>query len=167
MTLLGLGILHGLDNAAVAVALGPLLGWRRGLALAILFGLAEMLMPLAGLALAWPSEAVASAGLRSGVLVLAGTSIAGLLLVRRDPAAVIASPAAMAGLALLLGLDNLVVGTEVGSAAGAAVIGLVSAGLAAAACGTGALIGARVSPRTAAFGSAGGLFALALANAVS
>jgi hypothetical protein len=167
MTILGLGLLHGLDNAAVALALGPLLGWRRGLALAALFGLAEALMPLAGLALAWAPEPMASPFLRSGVLMLAATTIAGLLLVRRDPAAAISSPAAMAGLAVLLGLDNLVAGGESGSLAAAGAIGLASALLAAAACGAGALIGRRLTARAAALGSAGGLVALALVNAVS
>ncbi|HEY0130101.1 MAG TPA: hypothetical protein VGB57_01765 [Allosphingosinicella sp.] len=167
MTLFGFGILYGVDNAAVALVLAPLLGWRRGLALAALFGLAEALMPLAGLALAWPPAVAAESAVRAGILALAATSLAGLLLVRRDPAAAIRSPGAMVALALLLSLDNVVAGGEAGSVAGAAAIGLASASLAAMGCALGALLGARLSPSAAAVGSTGGLVVLALANAVS
>ncbi len=105
---IALGIMHGLDNALVALALGPVLGWRRGFALGALFAAAEILMPILGASLAWswsPGE-----GFEVGALAVAATGLAGLALARRDPSGLIRSPWAMAGLALVLGLDNFVAG---------------------------------------------------------
>jgi putative Mn2+ efflux pump MntP len=159
-----LGLLYGLDNAAVALALGPLLGWRRGLVLALLFAAAEMLMPLAGAALALPPFGAEDA-IRAGLLGLTGTTIAGLLLVRRDPAALVGSPAAMVGLAILLGLDNLVAGAGMQaagfSAAHIATVGIVSGALSAAACLIGVLAARPFDRRRAGLLSSAALLALA------
>jgi putative Mn2+ efflux pump MntP len=160
-----LGLLHGLDNAAVALVLGPLLGWRRGLVLAAMFGACETLMPLAGAALPFAAFETGLAGLRTAVLAVAATTVAGLLLARRDPAALAASPAALAALALLLGLDNLVAGQGAGSLGAALATGAISGAVAAAACAAGAMAGRRLSAGAAARLSAGGLVLLASASA--
>lgn len=151
-----LGLLYGLDNALVALALAPMLGWRRGLLLAVLFGLAEMLMPLVGAALAVAGETP----LRAGLLALLATTIAGLLFVRRDPAALVGSPAALAALAVLLGLDNLAAG--IGLSVGASLaLGLSSAVLASAACLIGVAAAHRLDRRQSAMLSAAALLAVA------
>lgn len=159
-----LGLLYGLDNAAVALALAPLLGWRRGLILALLFGAAEMLMPLAGAALALPALGAGEA-IRAGLLALLATTVAGLLLVRRDPAALVGSPPALVGLALLLGLDNLVAGAGMQaagfSAAHIVTVGLISAALSAAACLIGVLAARPFDSRRAGLLSSAALLALA------
>lgn len=158
------GLLYGLDNASVALALAPLLGWRRGLLLALLFGAAEMAMPLAGAMLA-PPPLGAGEAIRAGLLGLLATTIAGLLIVRRDPAALVGSPPALAGLAILLGLDNLVAGAGLSAAgfplADVAMIGMTSAALAAAACLIGVLAAHRLDRRRGAMLSAAVLAALA------
>ncbi|HYE27178.1 MAG TPA: hypothetical protein VEA61_02940 [Allosphingosinicella sp.] len=161
-----LGLIHGLDNAAVALALAPLLGWRRGLLLAALFAIAEMLMPLLGLALAWPLSEPAAAMLRTSALAVLASAFAGLLLARRDPVSMIASTRSLAALAAVLGLDNLVAGTGSAGLAAAFATGAVSAVLAALACGLGVLIARGRPARLAAACSAGGLAALAGAGAL-
>lgn len=142
MDLTQLGFVLGLDNVAVALALGPLgLGARRTMLLAALFGAAETLMPLAGSAF---SAAIGGATLVGGVagavritvLTTLATAVLGLTLVRRDPAALIGHPAMLVALALLLGLDNFIAGVT-GTAASLgtlATTGLVSGAAAFIAC---------------------------------
>lgn len=162
-----LGMVHGLDNAAVALALAPLLGLRRGLLLAALFGLSEMLMPLLGLTLAWPLSGPAAAILRTGALAVLASGFAGLLLARRDPAALVGSTGSLAALAVLLGLDNLVAGAGSAGLWPAFETGAVSAFLAASACGLGMLIARGRPGRVAALCSIGGLLAVAGAGALA
>ena len=127
-------------------------------------------MPLVGAAMALPALGAAEA-IRAGLLALLGTTIAGLLLVRRDPAALVGSPAAMAGLAVLLGLDNLVAGAGMSAAgssvAAVAAIGLASASVAAAACFVGVLLARRLDRRRAGLLSSVMLLALATASLLS
>jgi putative Mn2+ efflux pump MntP len=161
-----LGLVYGIDNAAAALALAPVLGWRRGLMLAAFFGAAEALMPLAGAALALPALGAGEA-IRVGLLALLGTTIAGLALTRRDPAALIGSPAAMAGLAILLGLDNLLVGAAGASPATLLSVGLGSAALSALACVVGAALTSRLERRRAALVSSAALIAVAAASLIA
>lgn len=162
---IALGLLHGLDNAIVALALGPVLGWRRGFALGALFAAAEIAMPLLGAWLAW--SALPAQGLRTGALAVAATGIAGLLLARRDPERLIRSPWAMAGLAAVLGLDNLVAGEAAPSVASSLTIGAVSAAVAVLACAAGAAAGRRLGARAAAAAASGGFALAAAASAFS
>lgn len=162
---IALGMMHGLDNALVALALGPVIGWRRGFALGALFAAAEILMPVLGasLALSYPP----GGGLRAGALAVAATGIAGLALARRDPARLIRSPWAMAGLAAVLGLDNLVAGQAAPSVAESLRIGTVSAAVAVLACAAGAAAGRRLGVRAAAAAASGGFALAAAASAFS
>lgn len=164
------GLVYGVDNAAAALALAPVLGWRRGLMLAAFFGAAEALMPLAGAALALPALGAGEA-IRVGLLALLGTTIAGLALTRRDPAALVGSPWSMAGLAILLGLDNLVAGASLGAAdapwATILSIALGSAALSALACLAGAALTSRLDRRRAAMVSGAALIAVAAASLIA
>jgi putative Mn2+ efflux pump MntP len=104
----------GLDNIAVAFALGPLqLGPRRTLQLGLAFGLAEAGMTLLGSALgqAWLPAAMTAEIARAGVLATLGVAVLGLVWIKYRPADFIANGWTLAGLALLLGVDNLVAGT--------------------------------------------------------
>src|ERR1044072_5270027 len=82
MDMTQLGFVLGLDNAAVALALGPLgLGARRTALLALLFGVAEALMPLAG-SMVYQASGVALAGdaataVRVTVLATLATAVLG------------------------------------------------------------------------------------------
>lgn len=149
---MNLGVL-GLDNVAVAFALGPLrLGPRRTLHLGLAFAVAEAGMTLAGRALG-PDHLPAIAALdaaRIGTLATLAVAVLGLAWIRCRPAAFVGSPAALCGLALLLGLDNLIAGAS-GSVdittPAIMAMGLASGALAAAACGAGERIigGARAT----------------------
>ena len=122
-------------------------------------------MPLLGAALAWswsPGE-----GFEVGALAVAATGIAGLVLAKRDPAGLIRSPWAMAGLALVLGLDNFVAGQAASSMAATLTIGIVSAAVAVAACAAGATAGRSLGARAAAVAASGGLALAAAASAFS
>ena len=104
----------GLDNIAVAFALGPLqLGTRRTLQLGLAFGLAEAGMTLLGSTLgqAWLPAVMTAEMARAGVLVTLGVAVLGLVWVKYRPADFVANAWTLAGLALLLGIDNLVAGT--------------------------------------------------------
>jgi hypothetical protein len=160
------GLIHGIDNAAVALALAPLLGLRRGLLLAALFGISEMAMPLLGLALAWPLSEPAAAMLRTSALAVLASAFAGLLLARRDPAGLIGSTGSLAALAILLGLDNLVAGAGGAGLWPALATGAGSALLAALACGAGVLMAEGRPARIVALCSTGGLLAVAGAGAL-
>ena len=172
MDMMQLGFVLGLDNVAVALALGPLgLGARRTALLAALFGASEALMPLAGSAFAVlggvapPGDA--GEAVRLTVLATLATMVLGLALVRRDPAAVVGHPAMLVALAVLLGLDNFTAGAT-GSATGFALAtsGLVSGALAFVAClASGALV-QRVARRSLPLVSIIMLAALAVAGLV-
>jgi len=126
-----LGLLLGLDNAAVALALGPLdLGIRRMVLLGLWFAVAETVMTLCGAALG-TTVAAGAAGhadaARIGVLAMLAVAVAGIVLVRRAPAPIVGSPAALLGLAVLLGLDNLVAGAGL-AATGLSFAAILAAG---------------------------------------
>jgi putative Mn2+ efflux pump MntP len=167
---LQLGFVLGLDNVAVALALGPLiLSTRRTALLAVLFGASEALMPLAGTLLAAGALPVDAAGEGVRIVVLAtlASMVLGLTLVRRDPAALVGHPAMLLALAVLLGFDNFIAGAT-GSVAGAALAtaGLVSGGLAFAACLASGLAVQRVARRSLPLASTLMLAALAVAARV-
>jgi putative Mn2+ efflux pump MntP len=167
MDMMQLGFVLGLDNVAVALALGPLaLSARRAALLAVLFGASEALMPLAGSAFA-ATGAFAPAGeaLRVTVLATLATMVLGLTLVRRDPAALVGHPAMLVALAVLLGLDNFTAGVT-GSASGFALAtsGLVSGTLAFVACLASGDIVQRVARRSLPLASTVMLAALAVAG---
>jgi len=157
----------GLDNIAVAFALGPLqLGPRRTLLLGLSFGIAEAGMSLLGLALsqAWLPAAITTEMARAGVLATLGVAVLGLVWVKYRPADFVANAWTLAGLALLLGVDNLVAGTAP-ELAGVSLLQIVTNGalvgaLAAAAC---ALGGAAFRPARQWGAVASGLMLLGLA----
>jgi putative Mn2+ efflux pump MntP len=141
MDMMQLGFVLGLDNVAVALALGPLgLSARRTLLLAVLFGSAEALMPLAGSAFGAAIGASALVGdanaVRVTVLATLATMVLALTLVRRDPIVLVGHPALLVALSLLLGLDNFAAGVTdaVAGPAALAASGLVSGALAFIAC---------------------------------
>ena len=175
MDMTQLGFVLGLDNAAVALALGPLgLGARRTALLAVLFGAAEALMPLAG-SMVYQASGVALASdaataVRVAVLATLATAVLGLALVRRDPAALVGHPAMLVALALLLGLDNFAAGVA-GASAGfsftaLATSGLVSGALAFVACVASGSVARLVARRWAPLASSIILAALAVAGFV-
>jgi len=134
----------GLDNIAVAFALGPLqLDRRRTLQLGLAFGIAEAGMSLLGSALgqAWLPAAMTIEMARAGVLATLGVAVLGLVWVRTRAADFVANAWTLASLALLLGVDNLVAGTAT-ELAGVSLLQIVANGalvgaLAAAACALG------------------------------
>jgi hypothetical protein len=110
----------GLDNIAVAFALGPLqLGPRRTLLLGLSFGIAEAGMTLLGSAFsqAWLPAAMTTEMARAGLLASLGVAVLGLVWVKYRPADFVANGWTLAGLALLLGVDNLVAGAASDTAA--------------------------------------------------
>jgi putative Mn2+ efflux pump MntP len=165
-----LGLALGLDNALVALALGPLnLGTRRMALLGLCFAAAEVLMTLAGTAVG----AIAPIGLfagstRAGLLATLAVAVAALALLRRDPTAWIGNPAGMFGLAILLSLDNLLAGTSL-SLSGSSFAAVCGAGalsglLAFAACAAGNLPARALTPVWRPFATAGALAAIAAAG---
>ena len=161
-----LGFVLGLDNVAVALALGPLiLSARRTALLAVLFGASEALMPLAGSAFAAAGAfAPVGEGLRVVALATLATMVLGLTLVRRDPAALVGHPAMLLALAILLGFDNFIAGaTSSVSGVALATAGLVSGTLAFAACLASASTVQRVARRSLPLASTVMLAALAVA----
>ena len=157
----------GLDNIAVAFALGPLqLGPRRTLQLGLAFGLAEAGMTLLGSALgqAWLPAAMTAEIARAGVLATLGVAVLGLVWIKYRPADFIANGWTLAGLALLLGVDNLVAGTapELAAVSFLQIVanGALVGALAAAACAVG---GAAFRPARQWGAVASGLMLLALA----
>jgi hypothetical protein len=160
----------GLDNIAVAFALGPLQLGRRGtVLLGFSFGAAEAGMTLLGSTFgqAWLPAALTTEATRAGVLATLGVAVLGLAWIRWRPAAFAGNPWTLIGLALLLGLDNLIAG----SSADAAVLApapMVAAGaligaLAAAACATSGALFQR-APRWGAIASALMLTGIAVAG---
>jgi hypothetical protein len=159
----------GLDNIAIAFALGPLqLGSRRTLQLGLAFGLAEAGMTLLGSTLgqAWLPATMTAGMARAGMLATLGVAVLGLVWIKIRPANVVANAWTLAGLALLLGVDNLVAGTAP-DIAGVSFLQIVANGalvgaLAAAACAVG---GAAFRPARRWGAIASGLMLLALAAA--
>lgn len=134
----------GLDNIAVAFALGPLqLGSRRTLQLGLGFGLAEVGMMLLGSTLgpAWLPAAMTTEMARAGVLATLGVAVLGLVWIKYRPADFVANAWTLAVLALLLGVDNLVAGTapELAAVSSLQIVanGALVGALAAAACAVG------------------------------
>jgi hypothetical protein len=159
----------GLDNIAVAFALGPLqLGSRRTLQLGLAFGLAEAGMMLLGSTLrpAWLPAAMTAEMARAGVLATLGVAVLGLVWVKTRPVNFVVNAWTLAGLSLLLGVDNLVAGAapDIATVSFLQIVadGALVGALAAAACAVG---GAAFRParRWGAVGS--GLMLLALAAA--
>lgn len=114
-----LGFLTGLDNLQVTPALGILkMSTRRRLAWALMFGLAEALMPLIGLLCGhvlhqsfenWADK------LGPSILVLCGITIVVMALRESDVEAVVSSKWTIVGLPLSLSIDNLLAGVGVGA----------------------------------------------------
>jgi putative Mn2+ efflux pump MntP len=159
----------GLDNIAVAFALGPLqIGARRTLLLGFAFGMSEAAMMLLGATLGregLPAFTAAEAA-RAGLLATLAVAVLGLAWVKYRPAAFIANRWALIGLSLLLGLDNLIAGTTPGADVSptlAAAAGALTGALAAAACAAGELA-IRPAARWGAVASAIMLMALAVAK---
>jgi putative Mn2+ efflux pump MntP len=159
----------GLDNIAVAFALGPLqLGSRRTLQLGLAFGLAEAGMTLLGSTLGqtWLPAAMIAEMARAGALATLGVAVLGLVWVKYRPADFVANAWTLAGLALLLGIDNLVAGTAPELAAVSslqiAANGAFVGALAAVACAVG---GAAFRPARRWGAVASGLMLLGLAAA--
>ena len=160
-----LGFVLGLDNVAVALALGTLgLSPRRSALLALLFGASEALMPLAG---AFLGGLPAGEAMRVAVLATRATMVLGLTLVRREPAVVVGHPAMLITLALLLGLDNFAAGAT-GAVSGFALAtsGLLSGALAFAACLSSGAVVQRLACRALPLASSVMLAALAAAALV-
>jgi hypothetical protein len=159
----------GLDNIAVAFALGPLqLGSRRTLQLGLAFGIAEAGMTLLGSALgqAWLPAAMTTEMARAGVLATLGVAVLGLVWVRYRPADFVANGWTLAGLALLLGVDNLVAGAapELAAVSSLQIVanGALVGAIAVAACAVG---GAAFRPARQWGAVASGLMLLGLAAA--
>jgi hypothetical protein len=159
----------GLDNIAVAFALGPLqLGPRRTLLLGLAFGIAEAGMTLLGSAFnqaSFPAAMTAEMA-RAGMLATLGVAVLGLVWVKYRAADFVANAWTLAGLALLLGIDNLVAGAAADIAA-VSFLQMVATGalvgaLAAAACAVG---GAAFRPARRWGAVASGLMLLGLAAA--
>jgi hypothetical protein len=160
----------GLDNIAVAFALGPLqLGRRRMLLLGLSCGFAEAGMTLLGAALgqAWLPAMMAADAARAGVLATLAVAVCGLVWVRYRPGDFVGSAWTLAGFALLLGIDNFVAGGELQgtgfSAAPIVAAGAVIGALATAACTAGGAL-FRLTPRWGALASALMLTGLAVAG---
>jgi len=133
--LLFLGFLTGLDNLQVMPALGlmPMSAMRR-LMLAIVFGLCEALMPLAGLGIGFLLHR--SLNLHAEIigaiaLMICGAVILWLVFREKEPESVMESRWTFIGLPLSLSVDNLLAGIGVGAAGfppllSAGVLGAVS-----------------------------------------
>jgi hypothetical protein len=162
-----LGFVLGLDNVAVALALGPLaLSARRTALLAVLFGASEALMPLAGTFVAAGAFEPAGEAVRVAVLATLATTVLGLTLVRRDPAALVGHPAMLIALAVLLGFDNFIAGATGVSGFVLAAAGLISGTLAFAACLASGVAVRRVARRSLPLVATVMLAALAIAGLV-
>jgi hypothetical protein len=160
----------GLDNIAVACALGPLrLGPRRIALLGLAFGFAEASMTLlgaAGLGRGWLPAMMTADAARAGVLATLAVALLGLAWIKCRPAEFVANSWALIGLSLLLGIDNLVAGsglegTAVSFASVVAESGLT--GALAAACAAGSAL-FPLSPRAGTLVSALMLTGLAVAG---
>jgi hypothetical protein len=134
----------GVDNVAVAFALGPLqLGTRRTLQLGLAFGIAEAGMSLLGSTFGqgWIPAAMTTEMARAGMLATLGVAVLGLAWLKTRPVDFVVNAWTLAGLALLLGVDNLVAGTapEMAAVSFVQIVanGALVGALAAAACAVG------------------------------
>lgn len=158
----------GLDNIAVAFAMGPLgLEWRRIGLLGVIFAVAEAGMALLGAAAGdfiGPSS-IAEA-VHAGALPTVAVALIGLTWITYRPADIVASPWALLGMSLLLGLDNCIAGRlgDAGaSPASFVVAGILTGVLASAACAvSGTLF--TLAPRSGALASTLMLAGLAIAG---
>jgi putative Mn2+ efflux pump MntP len=119
-----LGLL-ALDNVAVAAALGAAgLNVRRTAVFAVLVGTSECLMILIGTGFSGFAGSISPfvGATKFAVLATSGTAILGLVLVHRDPRRLVNNVGALAGLALVLGLDNFAAGTANGDLPGSAMV---------------------------------------------
>ena len=130
----------GLDNIAIAFALGPLgLGWRRIRLLGIVFGVAEAGMALLGATVGsfiGPSAASTMEAAQATATATIAVALVGLAWIKCRQADIIASPWALVGMSLLLGIDDLIAGSRETPAALASLVatGMLTGLLAAAAC---------------------------------
>lgn len=158
----------GLDNIAVAFALGPLgLAPRRMLLLGLAFGLTEAGMTLLGasaLGQAWLPAMLTADAARAGVLATLAVALIGLAWVKCWPAEIVSNPWALVGMSLLLGIDNLIAGSEPAVSFAPVMTASVLTGvLATAACAAGAAL-FPLAPRRGALVSALLLTGLAVAG---
>jgi putative Mn2+ efflux pump MntP len=158
----------GLDNIAVAFAMGPLgLGWRRIGLLGVIFAIAEAGMGLLGATAGdfiEPSAITEAA--RVGALPTVAVALIGLTWITRRPADIVASPWTLLGMSLLLGLDNCIagrLGDPALSSAALVAAGMLTGALAAAACAVGSTL-FPLAPRSGALVSSLVLAGLAIAG---
>jgi putative Mn2+ efflux pump MntP len=127
-----LGLLTGLDNLQVTPALGILkMPFRRKLLWALMFGLAEGLMPLLGIAighLLHHSLETWASVFGSVMLLLCGAVIVFMSLRGDDMEKVSSSKWTIIGLPLSLSIDNLLAGVAVGAAGAPMLISAVVIG---------------------------------------
>jgi hypothetical protein len=149
MSLTSLGSLLAIDNVVAALALAPLCPNRaKFLRLIAWFAVVEAMAPAVGAILQPRLPSLWADGSVSAVLVVTlGLSLLGLALARRSAA--FAERCASggwptAGLAIVLGLDNLLAGTGL-SLSSAALCGAASGGAVIAACLLGRAIGLRLT----------------------
>jgi hypothetical protein len=161
----------GLDNIAVAFALGPLgLAPRRMLLLGLAFGVTEAGMTLLGasaLGQAWLPAMLTADAARAGLLATLAVALIGLAWVKCWPAEIVSNPWALVGMSLLLGIDNLIAGSEPAATAASfapvMTACVLTGALAAAACAAGAAL-FPLAPRRGAMVSALMLTGLAVAG---
>lgn len=114
-----LGLLTGLDNLQVTPALGLMtMTARRRLAWALMFGLAEALMPLLGLGFGFllhRSFSTWADKFGPIMLMLCGATIVIMAFRENDLDAIVSSKWTIIGLPLSLSLDNLLAGLGVGT----------------------------------------------------
>jgi putative Mn2+ efflux pump MntP len=152
MSLTSLGSLLALDNILAALALAPFCRNRtQFLSLIAWFAAVEAMAPSAG-AILQPrlTSPLADGSLPAAIIVTLGLSLLGLALTRRSavfpPERLANGGWPTAALAIVLGLDNLLAGTEL-SLPSAALCGVASAAAVLVACIVGRTIGLRLAPQ--------------------
>jgi putative Mn2+ efflux pump MntP len=115
--LLILGFALSLDNFRVSIALGTVpFGVRRVVQVALMFGLLDGVMPLAGLALGgYVGESIGPIAEIAGSIALGAYGLYLLVMALRNPEpAELDHPWALFGIPLTLSLDNLLAGASLG-----------------------------------------------------
>lgn len=115
--LLVLGFVLSLDNFRASIALGTVpFSFRRTLQVALMFGLWDAVMPLAGLLLgSYVSEATGTIAEYVGAIVLGGYGLFLLIHALRNPEPdELDHPWALFGIPFSLSFDNLLAGTSLG-----------------------------------------------------